>query len=796
MIRRIKEIKDLGVFKEFTWDKCVQDKDQKTQNFQHINILYGRNYSGKTTLSRIFRSFETGVISSKYGNPKYTIEDENGIQYTQSDISSNNLNIRVFNEDFVKENLLFVSNPEECINAFAVLGEGNASLEKEIASLEEALGVNDTGRETGKYKNLRDKVLLRSEKEHEFNTAKSSLIRQLEKKATDSKIGIKYHSEKFGDQNYNISKLKTEIALVIKEEYNPLSEDELDKQNKIVEEKALDTVSSSFVSPNYQLKDFVLKAQNLIEQNITKSEKISELIEDAVKNNWVKEGFHIHEENNKKCAFCGNNISPSRWQTLEKHFDEQSQLLTDSISSLISEIEVESKKYEYHSVFDKNRFYTIFNERIDGVNTGFENGYKKYIESLASLRLQLEKKLINLFSDQEFITPDDNTSDLSSLWSELEGIREESNSYSKELLKNKETAQKKLRINEVYTFVETINYKSKRKELEVLKENWESSISEHSKEQKEINNLLEEIKSRKDMLKDEGNGASKINEYLNNFFGDQYLSISPVEDLGNNKKIRFDIFRQGQKAYHLSEGEVRLLAFCYFLARLEDIETKGKKPIIWIDDPISSLDGNHIFFVYSLIMSEIIKKEAFSQVFISTHNLDFLRYLKRISQKYLDNDGKEKDYNKIFLLVERVDTQSTIRCTPAFLKEYASEFNYLFSQIYKCSKISQITDENYYLFYNFGNNARKFLELYLFYKYPGNLSDDERFEKFFGKGNIPVILIERLNNEYSHLKAQFERGNSPVEEPEMQQIAKLICGKIEEQDKDQYDSLVDSVSFS
>ena len=57
---------------------------------------------------------------------------------------------------------------------------------------------------------------------------------------------------------------------------------------------------------------------------------------------------------------------------------------------------------------------------------------------------------------------------------------------------------------------------------------------------------------------------------------------------------------------------------CYFMAKLEDDETSGSKPIIWIDDPISSLDSNHVFFIYSIINAEIIKKKIHQQVF--THH--------------------------------------------------------------------------------------------------------------------------------------------------------------------------------
>ena len=63
------------------------------------------------------------------------------------------------------------------------------------------------------------------------------------------------------------------------------------------------------------------------------------------------------------------------------------------------------------------------------------------------------------------------------------------------------------------------------------------------------------------------------------------------------------------------------------MAKLQDIKTDGEKPyIIWIDDPISSLDSNHIFFIFSLINSELFedKKLKYKQLFISTHNLDFL----------------------------------------------------------------------------------------------------------------------------------------------------------------------------
>lgn len=46
MIKRISSIKQFGVYNDFKWDANVPDFNDK-------NIIYGWNYTGKTTLSRL-----------------------------------------------------------------------------------------------------------------------------------------------------------------------------------------------------------------------------------------------------------------------------------------------------------------------------------------------------------------------------------------------------------------------------------------------------------------------------------------------------------------------------------------------------------------------------------------------------------------------------------------------------------------------------------------------------------------------------------------------------------------------
>lgn len=82
----------------------------------------------------------------------------------------------------------------------------------------------------------------------------------------------------------------------------------------------------------------------------------------------------------------------------------------------------------------------------------------------------------------------------------------------------------------------------------------------------------------------------------------------------------------------------------------------------------------------------------------------------------------QQDYDRKFFIIERCWDRSSIKVMPNYLKEYVTEFNYLFNQIYKCSKIEVASDENYPILYNFPNNARKFLEIYLYYKFPHGCS--------------------------------------------------------------------------
>lgn len=796
MLKKIQHIKKLGVFDDFSWDSEVKNKGGAVQNFVDINIIYGRNYSGKTTLSRIARALETRTLSDKYGAPSFQLTFADNSDVTLAALTTHDKNIRVFNEDFIRDNLRFITNPDDSIEPFAILGDDNNKIEKEIEALEEELGSSIEGQETGLFADKKQAAVAYSNAFASHKQSNESLEKQLGDKATNKDIGIKYKPERFGDQNYTITKLKADITTVSSPDFQPLTSEQVNEHEKLIDEKVLPAIPK-FYSPQLSFLDLAQQVETLVTKPISESDKIQALVKDAVLNRWVNEGRSHHRNKHEKCAFCDNEISAKRWAELDKHFDEESELLEKSIDALLAKIETENQTVHAALTIDQSAFYSKFHSQLTALNLRLKAATKDYQLALGNLTKQLKARKGDILNVKDYESPADGTAKLTQIWQDYSDLCAQSELFSSSLADEQTKAKADLRLKEVAEYLLTIDYQTQLNSIETLRQKRDEAQQAQAIINTNITQKQAQVTAKKRELNDEEKGAIKVNEYLNNFFGHQFLTLEAKKDEGPTqeaKRIRFEVIRDGKKAYHLSEGECSLLAFCYFLAKLDDVATKDSKPIIWIDDPISSLDGNHIFFIYSLLNVEVVEKGKFAQLFVSTHNLDFLKYLRMLNGKYIDpaGSGKLKSYQKDFFVVIRQGKFSTIQSMPDYLKKYITEFNYLFHQIYKCANVESVNDANFNSFYNFANNARKFFEIYLYYKYPDQTSDEDKLKLFFGDEKIPAVLVDRINNEFSHLKGCFESGSIPIDVPEMQTAARQIIDRLK-QDNEQFSSLMRSV---
>lgn len=347
-----------------------------------------------------------------------------------------------------------------------------------------------------------------------------------------------------------------------------------------------------------------------------------------------------------------------------------------------------------------------------------------------------------------------------------------------------------MRLNHIYLFLRNINYNSLNAEISTLLQAIDPLTLALSNLEVKKSKTLAEIQIEENKLKSEGEACSRINNILNHNFGHQALSLKAIDNpLAQN--IHFEIQRNGVKAHNLSEGEQSLISFCYFLARIQDDLDQDKKPIIWIDDPICSLDSNHIYFIYSLI-ENICLDNKFNQIFVSTHNLDFLKYLTQLTPIGKTDHTLKRE--KAFYQIEKTFLGSKIKKMAHHLEQNSSEFIYLFEIIYQCSLAHEVNDSNHLYFYNFANNARKFLEIYTYYLFPNpELKDRQRLQKFWGD-RLPRIFSERINHDGSHAVTILEGKITLRDFSEINTNAQIILAKLNERNPEQYSSLLESIS--
>lgn len=788
MIKKIGTIKHFAVFENYNWDLSSTDKNGQPLKFEKINILYGRNYSGKTTLSRIFRSLETGQLPENYDDPQYELIDENGNKIDQNNLADFSSPVRVFNEDFIKSNLKFLIDPTGEIAPFAILGNTNGTLVDEIKELTKEIGSSEEPK-TGLHKAVDDANNALDSANQALSEAESDLKSKLSKKATDKSIGIKYKSDRFGDVNYTIAKIRSDIETIYQNEYQGPSTADIANCEAILRDTVHEPITN--IRFQHQYSTYKDEAVSLLEKEIGTSNKIQRLIHDTALNLWVKRGVEI-ADNASICPFCGNPITDEFWSELHAHFDEESRKLENDIGGLIEQIRKEINKGAINDASIKLQLYSEYIGKYEVAKKLLDEKLSEYYNALQELIDQLEKRLANISHPVEFLSDKNCDNDIEEALNRLNLVLNENNSYAGEL-KNKQTSAKTvLRLKEVEDFCNTIDYRGVSEKIEKLKSIRDAAESKLNDVKDDLSNKQEALDGKKRLLNDEELGAKHVNEYLNDFFGHHFVTLEAHKDNDDAKQIKFCIMRNGKPAYNLSEGECSLISFCYFMAKLDDVATSGQKPIIWIDDPISSLDSNHIYFIFSLIVSKIAKTGCFSQLFISTHNLDFLKYLNRLKSYHLDKNGKQTAASKAYFLIERIGNHSSIQALPQYLKSNATEYNYLFSQIYKVSQCVAVTDDNYDMLYSFGNSARKFLEMYLYFKYPTDEDLLPKLKRFFDPEDVPPILINRLLNEDSHGPTPENSLRTGID-PETIPVAKKIL-QLLQKDSEQYSAFMESIS--
>lgn len=625
--------------------KSFNDYTGPENKFNNKNIIFGYNGRGKSSLAYgIFEEYQK----------KSSIE-----------------NIRMYNDEYVKNSLLLEDNKGGIKGVVANFGEKAVEIEGEIKGLEKELI------------NLDEKEI---EIEKLIKNTRKQIDNIHDKRKGSAKISKKNSSfdleRVFESYQSDLEKAK-KLGVKEKELEEIIGDNTLQDRFDL-----LDNLDTGRII-DFSGKDEWEKILNICSSKYGEIEIPSQTII-----SWLNDGIHLHE-NDDKCKFCDNPINYREIESKVKKYNSNEKqkaisLTSDYINDLESYISqvndfLEKKDYILTIVFDeeiKECFEKIklLKEELINIIELLKSKLKEmnasiYIEN--NLVKTVNNIMINFNNVNEVITQ--KTKQASDLFINQDQLVK--GAIALEIEKDSIIKSNLTDINE------------QKKSLEDYKENNNNK-----------NIKIKELEYSKSDVGDFANLLSKVLESLG-------IDIDVVlDDSKKNYLLEHSMSDEVLAVDDISEGERNLLSLLFFYYELfkdnEQVSLKNNIDIIVIDDPVSSLDGANRFYVLEMIKTILSQDNV--QVFVLTHVWDDFCNLCY---------GNNKDIYSYFEVYKNNEGESSLRNK----KPNENPYRILFQEIFEFSKKSrseELTDcETYHL----PNSMRKVFEEFLSFKSSKNI---------------------------------------------------------------------------
>jgi wobble nucleotide-excising tRNase len=498
------------------------------------------------------------------------------------------------------------------------------------------------------------------------------------------------------------------------------------------------------------------------------SNKIEKLLKNPKISSWVETGKSLHK-GKTDCEFCGNKLPIDLLPKLNEHFSENYELLKKAIAALLEELN--TSKINLNLLLAETAFYKDIQSDFKQAKPILEKEIRNFNDAVSSLINDLETKQKKPFDKLEVTQFVNNAKELEKALAGFNAVISKNNDRTVNFEREKNAAVEKLKEHFAAEFEKNEKYSERQTQLE----------NEQTNIKKDIEMQKQEIDKIKAQLDESVKGAEKVNEYLKIFFEKDDIKIIATDDK------KFKMVRGTEAAKNLSEGEKTAISFAYFVAKLGEQNNTIADTIIYIDDPVSSLDSNHLFNIYSFIKDIFYERKDLQsnkytckcrQLFISTHNIEFYN---------LVCDWSEKQSYLIKRIKNSHNDESILTKSDDLIKEYKSEYVYLFSLINEFYNKSEDTFEHlYYL----PNILRRFVETYLSFKYlSGSITNSIHYL-------IPDSVKCERAKKFMHYYSHSLTTNNLIGFPDLAECAavvNIIIDAVQQNDRTHYNSLVEAV---
>jgi wobble nucleotide-excising tRNase len=428
---------------------------------------------------------------------------------------------------------------------------------------------------------------------------------------------------------------------------------------------------------------------------------------------WVETGVKIHQHRDK-CLFCGEDYKTTRREKLISFFQTKQAELIDKIDQLIRDIQDYTKKVEVsrhpdNSLFQE--FRTDYQQKYELQLAAWEsllNGLKIMVEAA-------EWKKSHLFAPYETKAAEVQGTNINLL---IQDFIDKSRT-KEDVIKNHNTrvanfdkAQKEAKEKILQHHIKSLLPKYKEHNEAV-----NAASAKFSAAKTEFDTLSQRIGTIKSELSNAKKGSDAINVHLSSM-GHGHIRLEEAEG-----EIGYALTRMKKRAKNLSEGEKTAVAVAFFINSLKDSNFKLKDSILVIDDPVSSLDANVLFFVFSMI-KEYTSDAA--QLFILTHNHQFfVRVLK-----WKGHNSNECSCYEIKREINHSEERLNSSLSPldGYLIKRYNEYHHLFFLLYSCCKSANSNLASEDSRFTHLNIARRVLECFFGFWYPASNSLESAIE--------------------------------------------------------------------
>lgn len=728
MFDRIESIKDAAV-----WDG-YDGRTSDAPNFARYNLIYGWNASGKTTLSRVFGLFSSSSVNNLPAGARARIRMGSEVLDSTKEQDQGRVSVCVFNRDFIDSNLRadYTEAP-----ALFIVGKDNIRLNSRIASLARR----------------RERVL---EMYRAVQKAQSEATKARDKAATDL---ARECATMLGVRDFRAPDLKARARSMASPAERLLDDAALQEavsqardQNEFAPIANLPVVIGS--------PPLGESVERLLNQTPKRS-TLKRLADDPALSDWVRGGLRFHEHD-ATCAFCGGDATKAL-EEYSKHFSDEYRRQHAAITSVLASVEeprtVPTYPHELQWVPEVRAKVQAAKEQLEAWVAEENEIRRKVAETL-------RKKLADMEAVMALDVGQGHSSELATILAKLQEAKEEHNRACEELSARRREAAAKVK-----------DHFAARYMLDPGAAEAIATVRGADEKLDHVKRVGQRIAAQANQANEElqqsSVAASQLNELLQRLLGPT-ICVEQAHD------GRIQFLREGHPATNMSDGERTAISLAYFLVSLEQNGQRIEDLVVFVDDPICSLDTNHIYDVAHLIL---VRLSECRQLFVSTHNSEFFNTIK---QGWTDR-GKFRKTHAGYLVHRDIGGPSQLCKLPQHLTKFRSDYHHVFYCLRQIrSSPSQDVDD----YLNCPNLLRRLLEMYLGFKRPSPEPFQKKLDILF-EDEVERAAVGRYVDEGSHSASTLrllEFSNFPEMSKSM---VERVLRAMERVDPDHYSVLME-----